>query len=298
MSAGSGAGATPLYVVRKNSGMSANDVTHGSVTTPVMPALHLAAYRAWLRAADRPATTIELRVYHVLRLARDLPDPLALSTDDLIAWLSTKPWATETRRSYRASLRSYFRWAHMVGLIEHDPTAALPLIRPRVGVPRPAAEDAISRALRTAEPRVQLMIRLGAEAGLRRGEIAQVHTDDLRRDLSGWSLLVHGKGRRERQVPLLEHTARRIHEQPHGWAFPSPAGGHLTPAHVGRLVSAALGNGTTSHQLRHRFATRAYAVDHDLLAVKQLLGHAKSETTEVYTQIPASRARWLVESAA
>ena len=67
---------------------------------------------------------------------------------------------------------------------------------------------------------------------------------------------------------------------------PGQTGGHLSPGYLGKLVSAALGDGVVPHQLRHAFATRAYAVDRDLLTVQQLLGHAKPETTALYARIP------------
>jgi integrase len=52
------------------------------------------------------------------------------------------------------------------------------------------------------------------------------------------------------------------------------------------VLSGVLGDGTTGHQLRHRFATRAYSVDRDLLATAQLLGHSRPETTARYAQVP------------
>ena len=52
-------------------------------------------------------------------------------------------------------------------------------------------------------------------------------------------------------------------------------------AYLGKLVSEALGPGYTAHMLRHRFASLAYAVERDLRAVQELLGHAKIETTQV-----------------
>lgn len=279
-----------VYVLAQDRAMTSNDAGHHPSLLP--------AYREWLRAADRPESTVQLRCYHITRLARDLAPVLALSTDDLIAWLASKEWGTETRRSYRASLRSYYRWAHVAGHIGADPAAALPQIRPRAGLPRPASEQTILKALSRADDRERLMVMLGAQAGLRRAEIAAVHTRDVVEDLDGWSLRVKGKGRRERLVPLRAELARALRSQPDGWVFPSPAGGHLTPAHVGKLMSALLGPGVTSHQLRHRFATKAYAVDHDLFAVQQLLGHAKPETTMIYTQLPAGRTRSIVESIA
>ncbi|HET6299160.1 MAG TPA: site-specific integrase, partial [Kribbella sp.] len=42
----------------------------------------------------------------------------------------------------------------------------------------------------------------------------------------------------------------------------------------------------TGHSLRHRFASAAYAVDRDLRAVQELLGHSKPETTARYVATP------------
>lgn len=283
------------YVMAQDAGMTNRK---GAARHPA-GAIDLRAYREHLEAADRPSTTVYLRCYHVSRLVRDIPQPLEASTEDLITWFaSNTSWGTETKRSYRASLRSYYGWAYISGRIPADPTTALPRIQPRAGMPRPAAEDLIREALHQAKDRERLMIMLGAQAGLRRSEIAKIHTRDVVAEMGGWSLRVHGKGRRERLVPLTPALARALRALPEGWAFPSPTGGHLTPAHVGKLISRALGPDATSHQLRHRFATRAYAVDHDLFAVQQLLGHSKPETTMIYTQLPAGRRRAIVESMA
>ncbi len=255
-------------------------------------------YTAWLRASGRPQTTIDLRCYHIRRLARAVPDPLAATTEQLVDWLAGHAWAPATRRSYRSSLRTYYAWAHITSRITHDPARLLPAISTRAGIPRPAGEDCISAALTAAEPRVQLMIRLAAQAGLRRGEIAKVRLDDVTEDLDGWSLRVQGKGDRERLVPLTKALALALRASEAGWIFPSPGGGHLTPAHTGKLISRALGPGVTAHCLRHRFATRAYGAGQDLLSVQQLLGHAKPETTMIYTQIPAGAKRAIVDAAA
>lgn len=254
-------------------------------------------YRQWLRAGDRPLTTINLRCYHIARLGRT-HDLLEVSGQDLITWMASHDWGTETLRSYGASFRGFYQWTHHSGLTPTNPALDLPRVRTRPGIPRPAAEEVITAAIAAAEPRVRLMIRLQAQAGLRRGEVARVHSRDLHQDLDGWSLRILGKGDRERMVPLQRVLAAELRALPYGWAFSSPAGGHLTPAHVGKLVSRALGPGVVPHQLRHRFATRVYAVDHDLLTVQQLLGHSKPETTAIYTQAPTGAKRRMVDQAA
>lgn len=138
------------------------------------------------------------------------------------------------------------------------------------------------------------MIRLAAEAGLRRGEVAVVHSRDLLKDLAGKSLLVHGKGDKDRVVPLCESLGRelavRMRKQP-GWLFPGNIGGHISPAWVGKRVGRLLPEGITMHSLRHYFATGTYRRSRDLLAVQQLLGHTSPAITQLYVQVDQDRLR-------
>jgi integrase len=255
----------------------------------------LKAWSLWMRASGKPESTIYLRCYHLRRFAKAHPDPFVLEVGDLATWLGGHGWGNETLRSYRASLRAFYSWAIAAGLCTTSPAALLPAVPAKIGKPRPAPEDVLADAVRAADGRVRLMLRLGAHAGLRRAEIAAVHTRDVFEDLDGWSLRVKGKGRRVRLVPLTRWLALEVRSRPVGWVFPSPAGGHLTPAHVGKLMSQALGPGWTAHTLRHRFATRAYAVERDLRAVQELLGHSKPETTSIYTQVPEGAKRRAID---
>jgi integrase/recombinase XerC len=224
--------------------------------------------------------------------------PWDVTTDQMLAWLGAQVWATETRRSYRAALCSFYRWAHISGRMASNPAALLPPIKPPVRLPRPTPEGVLAAALLAATPRVQLMVLLAAREGLRRSEIAQVHSRDLEHDLTGWSLHVHGKGSKDRLVPLSEQVWTLLSGAPAGFLFPGAIDGHLSPAYVGKLVSRVLGVGWSAHTLRHRFATVAYAGERDLLAVQMLLGHSKPETTRLYVLIPNASLRAAVAWAA
>lgn len=59
-----------------------------------------------------------------------------------------------------------------------------------------------------------------------------------------------------------------------------------------------LPDGWTTHTLRHRFATVSYAGTRDLLAVQELLGHSRPETTRGYVQLPQDALRAAVAAAA
>ena len=98
------------------------------------------------------------------------------------------------------------------------------------------------------------MIRLGAECGLRRGEIARVHSDDVVADSAGRSLIVRGKGDKQRIVPLPDDLAGIIMDA-RGYLFPGRFGGHVEESYIGDHISRLLPDGYAAHTLRHRFAT-------------------------------------------
>jgi len=136
------------------------------------------------------------------------------------------------------------------------------------------------------------MIRLANELGLRRAEVAQVRPEtDVVRDLVGWSLIVHGKGAKKRVLPLPDGLAAQLRAAPPGHLFPSPKGGHITPHWVGVLVSQALADGTTMHQLRHLCATEVHEQTHDVRLVQTLLGHSSLATTQRYIAVEDSKVR-------
>jgi integrase len=143
------------------------------------------------------------------------------------------------------------------------------------------------------------MALLAGEAGLRRAEVARAHCDDLLADIDGWSLVVHGKGGRQRVVPITERLAAEIqaaHSQ--GYLFPGHVDGHISVPYVGQLISALMPPGYSMHKLRHRFATRGYAGTGNLRAVQEALGHASVATTQRYTAVAARDIRAVAEAAA
>ena len=126
-----------------------------------------------------------------------------------------------------------------------------------------------------------------------------VHPErDMFEDLSGWSLVVHGKGGKRREVPLLEDVARELRALGPGYAFPGEDDGHLSPRWVGTLIGRLLPGDYTMHKLRHRAGTLWHDQIGDLAVVQDLLGHADPKTTRVYVRVNAQRMREAVEGAA
>lgn len=268
-----------LYLVESN--------MRNSIPTPEAWRGLLNDWIGWQRAACVPVTTTKLRSYHLRRFAvLSGLEPFEVDVHDLIAHLSAPGWSPGTRRSVRTSLRAFYSWARALELIETNPSDLLPTVTAPVGKPRPASDSVLAVGLSATDERVRLMIELGARAGLRCCEIAVVSTSDIQGEAGRRSLLVHGKGGKERYVPISDELAEEILERPAGFAFPGQIDGHLSAAYVSKMMSRALGHGGTAHPLRHRFATRALrSSGGNLRIVQELLGHASVATTQIYTQV-------------
>jgi integrase len=259
------------------------------------------SWRVAMNAMRLSPQTIDLRAYHLRRLARArlASSPWAVERGQLLDWTGRHEWRRETARAVRSSLRRFWAWGVFTGRTTENIADVLPMVKPEQPQPRPASPKAVSGALADADERVALMIRLANELGMRRGEVAQVHPgNDLIEDVAGWAIVVHGKGARKRVLPLPNHLARALRAAPPGYLFPSPAGGHLSPHWIGTLVSRALADGTTMHQLRHLCATELHEETRDLRLVQSLLGHASVATTQRYVAVDDGKVREAVSARA
>jgi|GEM_PF-3506980 len=75
--------------------------------------------------------TIELRAYHIRRLAGDRPadTPWTLAPSELLDWAGRHSWGSETARAMRSSLRRFWAWGIATGRTEQNTAAVIPMIR-------------------------------------------------------------------------------------------------------------------------------------------------------------------------
>lgn len=252
---------------------------------------YIAQWLDSLKAGAYAASTINTRRCQLTAISQALGgSPLDVEASDLVAYFAGREWKPETRKGARNACAGFFGWMLQNGHIDTDPSRTIPSIRHPHPHPRPCPEIVILKALSKATDRERLMLRLGAEAGLRRFEIAKISDADLVRDLMGWSLMVIGKGDVQRMVPISDDLAGEIRAHGPGYIFPGRWGSHVEASYVGKHISRLL-DGWSAHSLRHRYATRTWEATHDLLLVSRLLGHASVETTQRYVAMPCTRLR-------
>ncbi|MCL7957420.1 MAG: tyrosine-type recombinase/integrase [marine benthic group bacterium] len=169
-----------------------------------------------------------------------------------------------------------------------------------------SAESTISRPAELQRAtRDRAMVELFYSSGLRLSELHGLDRSDV--DFEGGLVRVTGKGARQRIVPLGSPAARALKaylsisaslpEQGSDGRrplFTTTTGRRLSRRQIQRVVRRILasvsGAGSLStHGLRHSFATHLLDEGADLIAVKELLGHASLSTTRVYTHTSRER---------
>lgn len=193
-----------------------------------------------------------------------------------------------TRYHWISAIHSFYVWAIGEGLTQADPTAAIIRPKQRRVLPRPIDGDALSDAIRGAQPQMRAMLLLAGFAGLRCQEIAGLERDDIL-EAKGLIRVRHGKGRKERIVPLHPEVIEALRALPmprSGYLFRRAMGGRHSPETMSVAIRTYLrqdcGIDATAHQLRHFFASEVYAASKDIRVTQELLGHSNPSTTAGY----------------
>lgn len=210
-----------------------------------------------------------------------------------------------------AAIRSWFKWLAKAGHVEQSPAALvatpkLPKHLPRVPTIEQMnrAVDGVAEDFAAWPERDRLIFELLYGCGIRNAELVGMDVSDIH--WANEAILVRGKGRKERYVPLGDAAARALRAYlPRREARLQAAGkqsdalllnaklrgnGRLTTRSVGRIVKAlAIANGLPAevhpHTLRHAFGTHMLEEGADLRAIQELLGHERLSTTQRYTQL-------------
>ncbi len=213
-----------------------------------------------------------------------------------------------------SALRHFYKYLLLDKVIDHDPTLNIDSPRQWKVLPKSLARDEMEMILRGPKPagnrkeaeaiaqRDRAMLEMFYAGALRVSEIVGVKLEDLKLDLG--YVLVHGKGDKERIVPLGRSaqdvlaaylkSARPVlaKQKTSPLLFLGRSAKKLTRQRVWQMVgfaSSATGRHASPHMLRHSCATHMVENGADLRTVQTILGHSDISTTQAYTHLALDR---------
>jgi integrase/recombinase XerC len=215
-----------------------------------------------------------------------------------------------------SAVRALFRYLHIEEIVDANPARSLRTPKAERTLPGFLTRDQVLEIFSAAEARALdggflplrdlAIVELFYSTGLRVSELQGLDLSNL--DLVAERVRVLGKGRKERIVPvgrmavaaLRRYYPRRdeiqmlVRDADRRAVFLTQRGRRISVRQVQNVVTRFLekvaeGSGLSTHSLRHSFATHLLDGGADLLAVKEMLGHASLSTTQIYTHTSRER---------
>lgn len=207
-----------------------------------------------------------------------------------------------------SAVKLFYEVMHEDGVIGEDYSNAVTMPKMKKGLPRNVpTEEEMQTLLDSVTGQTPIAIRNRCilevlyGTGLRNEELRILTIEDI--DLAEKTVFVHGKGSKDRIVPLghwlikwlveyLESARGKLLSQKTGeaWVFLSRYGTPLSSVTLNDIVrtttkKAELPHKLTPHSLRHAFATHLLKHGADIRVIQELLGHSSLQSTQVYTHI-------------
>lgn len=236
---------------------------------------------------------------------------------EFLAHLADQNYSPATMARKIATLRSFYKWAEKRGVAPTNPMSLIRTPRQSKRLPKAISLEEVERLLSAPDDRDTLgardrcMLETLYSTGIRVSELVDLNVGDI--DEENEALLVRGKGKKERLVPLGSHALaaltrykqavlndprfRRVWESPGARPLMvNKHGGRISARSVRRkldkyLKQVGLDPTVSPHTLRHSFATHLLDNGADLRSVQELLGHQSASTTQVYTHMTTQRLR-------
>jgi len=245
----------------------------------------------------------------------------SVSRDDLVDFLASlyrRNLESKTVARHLVTLRNFFRFAQIQGLLQTDPSIHLESPKIRRSLPGYLRLEEVEKLLAQPDAKTSLGLRDRAmleflySTGLRVSELVGLRVSDL--DAKVGCVRCIGKGDKERIVPvgrkalgMAEKYLREARPQLLGKStgtqtlFVNRRGKALSRVGVWKILStygrlAGLRAALTPHMLRHSFATHLLERGADLRSVQLMLGHSDISTTQIYTHVVEERLKQIYKA--
>lgn len=286
----------------------------------------LAQFHRYLKSERRLSPhTVEAYVSDLNQLTNyliavyDIQDLSKCETEHLRSWLVHLMGigiAPTSLRRKRTVVNRFYEFALREGHIQANPALKTTLPKQAMRLPKHLRLNQIDQLIRHMPPMVDypsardntLMLML-LHTGMRRAEIIGLDLDDVR--LSERSIRVLGKRNKVRMVPMtqaLVTTCTRyldyrqtLYSEDRAFFLTNKAN-RMYPKFVYNIVKRYIGlvsqdGGLSPHSLRHTFATLMLDQGADINAIKELLGHADLNATQIYTHTSIEKLKSAYRSA-
>lgn len=248
-----------------------------------------------------------------LRLANDAISGglMAASDTDIQQYLASLPDKSTSIARKASALRGFYKFLMLERIIDTNPAKNLELPRRSRSLPKYLSIEEIEALISSAGDtrnaiRLYAMIELLYASGLRVSELCELPCTAI----LGNKLLIHGKGAKERMVPMHDSAVRALNRwmQVRGndtskYVFPTYSKtGHITRDGFFKILKkcAVLAgidpNRVSPHVLRHSFASHLLSGGANLRIIQTLLGHEDISTTQIYTHVLPEQLRETVKN--
>ena len=258
------------------------------------------------------------------RLAVEQFDATKVSTEDLRDWmiyrLDTAKLTPASMNRELSSLRSFFRYLRKVKAIEEDPFKRIGSLKTPKTLPQYVPESCItpllsdmrelSRSSVFNEQRDGVIISLLYGCGIRLAELLSIRLCDI----TNGAVKIHGKGDKQRLVPLINQLQERIEVyidtcrtngidlQAEDKLIVGTTGKPLSRSTVQRVVKEYMAQAgcqcrKSPHVLRHTFATHLLGRGADMREIQELMGHSSLKSTQLYTHSTISQLQDIYDKA-
>ena len=227
--------------------------------------------------------------------------------------LSQKGFDPASIQRKLSTLRSFFKYLQRRLKVKTNPASSLEAPKRKKRLPRalswPQVKSLLEPSLYQEEKeglRDRAILELLYNTGLRLAEISSLKRGDI--DFQAGEIKVLGKGNKERIVPIGENAAKILtaymdsKKSEDDFIFSNKNGEKLGRRGIARVVKKIGAKVIeekkfSPHVLRHSFATHLLDEGANLLAVKEMLGHEKLSTTQIYTHLSLNRLKEVYKKA-
>ena len=260
----------------------------------------------------RSKKTLEAYASDLNHAQNEIGDLLNATNQDIQNYLSKLPDKPSSIARKASALRTFYKFLMLEKIVKTNPTSALELPKRGHTLPKYLSPDEIELLISSAgdiktSVRLRCMIELLYASGLRVSELCEL---PISANL-GDKLLIHGKGAKERLVPMHEGAQYALHkwlemrgDNNSKYIFPTNSeSGHITRDGFFKILKkcAVLAgidpNRVSPHVLRHSFASHLLAGGANLRVIQTMLGHEDISTTQIYTHVLPEKLRATVENA-